>query len=227
MGGDESARLNPQLRINLRPLATPLPLGMYSFGLGMLLLAAQTAGWIPLSETKQVGMLLVSFVFPLEAVAAIVAFLARDTVAGTVLGLFATSWLALGLALIVGHPGATSITLGFFQLGFAAPILALAVTASAGKPLLSAIMIMSASRSILDGLYQVSSTTSLERAAGYVAAAIAAFALYAGTALVIEDVRQDPLLPVLRRGAGSVAMDGNLGDQLERAGGEAGVRQQL
>lgn len=31
------------------------------------------------------------------------AFLARDTLAATVLGLFATSWLLLGVALIIGR----------------------------------------------------------------------------------------------------------------------------
>jgi uncharacterized protein len=101
-------------RINLRPLGNPLPLGLYSFGVGMLLLAAQSAGWVPLKETSQVGLVLATFVFPLEGVAAINALWARDTLAGTVLGLFTTSWLALGLLFITAQPGATSATLAFY-----------------------------------------------------------------------------------------------------------------
>src|SRR5436305_2890690 len=37
-------------RIHLRPLGNSLPLGLYSFGVGMLLLVAQRTGWVPLKE---------------------------------------------------------------------------------------------------------------------------------------------------------------------------------
>ena len=58
----------------------------------MLLLGCLAIGWIPVSEQKQVGMILMSFVFPLEVVATVMAFLARDTLGATTLGLFTTSW---------------------------------------------------------------------------------------------------------------------------------------
>ncbi|MBV8956575.1 MAG: hypothetical protein JO153_08065 [Solirubrobacterales bacterium] len=215
------------VRINLRPLGNPLPLGLYSFGVGMLLLAAQSAGWVPPKETSQVGLVLATFVFPLEGVAAITAFWARDTLAGTVLGLFTTSWLALGLLFITAQPGATSVTLAFYLLGFAAVVSSLAVIALAGKPLIALVLTLSATRALLAGIYEASSATALDRAAGYVAAAIAVVAWYAGTAFLLEDVRQEPLLPVLRRGAAKSAVAGELSDQLHRADGEAGVRQQL
>ena len=85
---------DPAVRINVRPLANPLPLGLFAFGIGMLMLAGQTAGWIPTGEAKQVGLLLASFVFLLEGFSTVFAALARDTLATTVLGLFTTSWLA-------------------------------------------------------------------------------------------------------------------------------------
>lgn len=218
---------DPAVRINLRPLANPLPLGLFAFGIGMLMLAAQTAGWVPPGEDKQVGLLLASFVFPLEGLATIFAALARDTVAATVLGLFTTSWLALGLQLLTGKPGATSHAVGFFLLAFAAPIISLAVLAAAGKPLITLTLVLSAARAILDGVYQFSGSTGIEHAAGYVAAAIAGVAWYAGTAMALEDVGQRAVLPVLRRGAGTTAMQGGLEIQLEHAIGEAGVREQL
>jgi len=84
-----------QTRIVVRPLATPLPLGLYAFGIGMLMLAAQSAGWIPVSQGKDVGLIIASFVFPLEGAAAIFAVFARDTLAATILGLFSTSWLTM------------------------------------------------------------------------------------------------------------------------------------
>jgi len=76
------------MRINVRPLGNPLPLGLFSFGIGMLLLAAQTAGWVAESDATQIGLVLAAFVFPLEGLATIMAFLARDTLAATVFGLF-------------------------------------------------------------------------------------------------------------------------------------------
>lgn len=224
---EDQAKLQPAVRITLRPLGNPLPLGLYSFGIGMLLLAAQTAGWVPLHEDRQVGIILASFVFPLEGLAAVMAFLARDTLASTLLGLFATSWLSNGLGLITGAPGATSLALAFFLLAFAAPVAVLALVAVTGKPLVAGVLALSATRSILDGIYQAGGPPGLEHASAYVALAIAAAALYAGTAFVLEDMRQETLLPVLRRGAGRAAMEGELPDQLPRVESEAGVRPQL
>jgi hypothetical protein len=60
-----------------------------------------------------------------------------------------------------------------------------------------------------------------------VAAVIAGVAWYAGTALVLEDLRQKAVLPVFRIGAGKRAMTGGLDQQLGRTEGEAGVRSQL
>ncbi len=218
---------DPAVRINLRPLANPLPLGLFAFGIGMLMLAGQTAGWIPAGEARQVGLLLASFVFLLEGFSMIVAALARDTLATTVLGLFTTSWLALGLQLLTGKPGATSHAVGFFLLAFAAPVISLAVLAFSGKPLIGLLLTLSATRAVLDGIYQLSGATGVEHAAGYVAAAIAGVAWYTGTATALEDMRQRAVLPVLRRGAATQAMKGGLQPQLEHALGEAGVREQL
>src|SRR5256714_13945012 len=83
-----------QTRIVLRPIGSGLPLGFFSFGIGMLLLGCSGIGWIPAGEQKDVGMFLIAFVFPLELIATVVAFLARDTLDATTLGLFTTSWLA-------------------------------------------------------------------------------------------------------------------------------------
>src|SRR4051794_19746785 len=86
------------VEINLRPFASALPLGFFAFGIGMALLAGYDAGWIAVGEEKHLGMLLATFVFPLELLAAIFAFLGRDVFAATGLGLFSSSWLALGIA---------------------------------------------------------------------------------------------------------------------------------
>jgi succinate-acetate transporter protein len=215
------------IRITVRPLGNPMPLGLFSFGIGMLVLAASSAGWAPVTESHQTGVILAAFVFPLELLATIMAYLARDTLAATTLGLFTTSWLALGLLLVLGVPGAISITEGVFLLAFSGAVVSLAAIAATGKPILALTLALSAARAILYGLYEVTATIGLEHAAGYVAAAIALVAWYGGTAFAVEDLRQRPVLPVGRRGAARMAMEGPLSEQIAHARGEAGVREQL
>ncbi|MES1247265.1 MAG: hypothetical protein ABUS54_06295, partial [Actinomycetota bacterium] len=90
--------MTPEVRIVVRPYATSLALGFFSFGVGMLLLGGIANGWLHPSDRHTVGLLLAAFVFPLELLCTIVAFLARDSFGATGLGMFTTSWLALGLA---------------------------------------------------------------------------------------------------------------------------------
>src|SRR5204863_10197762 len=126
MSRDRRRRHHGHTRIMLRPIGSGLPVGFFSFGIGMLLLGCQAIGWIPVSEQKDVGMLLMSFVFPLELVATIFAFLARDTLGATTLGLFTTSWLAIGWIDHSAKPGATSVAVGIYLFGFATAVLLLA-----------------------------------------------------------------------------------------------------
>ena len=113
----DSRNHRDQTRIVLRPIGSGLPLGFFSFGIGMLLLGCSGIGWIPAGEQKDVGMFLIAFVFPLELIATVVAFLARDTLGATTLGLFTTSWLALGWFDHSSRPGATSVTVGIYLFG--------------------------------------------------------------------------------------------------------------
>ena len=114
------------VRVVVRPFASALPLGFFSFAVGMLLLAGSGNGWLPVSEQHTVGLLLAAFVFPLETIAAVVAFLARDTFGATGLGLFSSSWLTIGLADLSSPPGEVSRALGLYDFAFAFAIAALA-----------------------------------------------------------------------------------------------------
>ena len=78
----------------------------------MLLVGCSATGWIPVAQQPEVGLLLIAVVVPLELVATVFAFPARDTLGATTLGLFTTSWLALGWSDRVSAPGATSKALG-------------------------------------------------------------------------------------------------------------------
>jgi uncharacterized protein len=213
-------------RIVLRPIGSGLPLGFFSFGIGMLLLGCSGVGWIPVSEQKNVGMFLMSFVFPLELVATIVAFLARDTLGATTLGLFTTSWLALGWTDIAAAPGTTSVTLGIYLFGFATVVLLLALMSTLGKPFFSALLSVACTRMVLSGWYEAGGAHTWLKASGWVALALTVLAFYGGVALGLEDARQEPVLPLFRRGAAEQAFEGYEA-QLERLEAEPGVRQQL
>lgn len=213
-------------RIVLRPIGSALPLGFFAFGIGMLLLGCSAIGWIPVLEQKDVGMLLMSFVFPLELVAMIIAFLARDTLGATTLGLFTTSWLALGWADFSSPPGSRSITLGIYLFGFATAALLLALMSTTGKPFFSVLLGAAVARMVLSGVYEIGGAHEWLKISGGFGIALAALAMYGGTALGLEDARQRQLLPLFRRGGAQRAFQG-YESQLERLEAEPGVRQQL
>jgi hypothetical protein len=143
------------------------------------------------------------------------------------LGLFATSWLALGLAQLVMPPGATSPAMGLFLLGFAVMLLPLAATATLAKPLLAVTLLVSSARAAVSGVAELFSVSALQAVSGVLASVLFLLALFAGTVFLIEDVRQRPLLSFSRRGAGEAALRDGVGSQLRRTSHEAGVRQQL
>jgi succinate-acetate transporter protein len=216
----------PRTAIVLRPIGSGLPLGFFSFGIGMLILGCQATGWIPAAEQHDGGILLMSFVFPLELLATVFAFLARDTLGATTLGLFTTSWLALGWTELASAPGATSVTLGVYLFGFAFAVLLLAVLSTAGKPFFSVLLTIAATRMVLSGAYEAGAGTGLYRASGGIGIALAALAMYGGVALGLEDAKQRDVLPLFRRGAAAESFHG-LDRQLDRLEAEPGVRQQL
>ncbi len=216
-----------EVRIVVRPYASSLPLGFFAFGIGMLLLGGLGNGWLHASDRHTAGLLLASFVFPLELLAAIVAFLARDAFGGTGLGMFSTSWLALGLANMSASQDALSRTVGLYEFGFAFAVALLAVPAFGGKPLIGAIMLAAAVRGVMSGVYEWGGPRSFDTVAGWTAVGIFACAMYGGIAFLLEEVRKQEVLPVFRRGSSKDSFEGDLGAQLRRLADEAGVRQTL
>jgi succinate-acetate transporter protein len=211
----------------VRPLGSALPLGFFAFGVGMFLVAGVGVHSIPIDDVKTAGLFLAAFVFPLELVATVIAFLARDTAGATTLGLFAGSWLAVGLAFWNAEPGTTSRSLGFFLVYFGGVVMLLAIGAALGKPLIAGILLLSSARSILAGVYELTGDKGWETIGGTLAFVISGLALYGGLAFLLEDLRGEPVLPVFRRGEARTSFEGGLADQLDRLEGEAGVRKQL
>lgn len=215
------------VRITVRPIASALPLGFFAFGTGMLLLAGSAIGWLANGDQHTVGLMLSAFVFPLQTIATVVAFLARDTFGATGLGLFSSSWLTLGLVDFTGRPGAVSHAVGLYEFGFAFTVAALAIAAMLGKPLIGTILLIAATRAGLAGSYEWGASRTLYTVSGWLALSIFAIAVYGGLAFLLEDVRQETVLPVFRRGSSKESIEGTLTDQLRGVAQEAGVRQTL
>jgi uncharacterized protein len=213
--------------IFVRPLGSPVVLGFFAFAVGMFMLGVQSLHWVKASEYETVGFVLIAFVFPLELIAGVIAYFTRDTLAATVLSLFATSWLLLGILLATSPPHELNHAVGFFLFAFSSATLSLAIVAVTGKPLFSLLLTLSTARAILAGIYQFGAGQTVNGAAGVVALTLCAIAVYGGLALLFEDVLQETRLPVFRRGAARAAIEGDLRAQLRRLEGEAGVRQQL
>jgi succinate-acetate transporter protein len=214
-------------RITLRPIASPLPLGLLAVMTGGVLLACEQIGAFPPQDQKTIAFLLLGFVVPLELLATIFCFLARDTVAATGLGLFSGAWLASALTLMNAPPGQTDKAFGVFLLTLAAGMFVIVSGASFGKAGAALVMVFGAARFAVTGLYELLGGTGIEHAAAMIGFALAATALYTALATEVEDVRGERKLPLGRRAHAAKAFDEPFATQLETLEQEAGVRQQL
>jgi hypothetical protein len=214
-------------RIVLRPIGSPLPLGILPLVPAGVLMGVMQLGGIPVSETKTVAFILLGFVVPLQLIASVLSFLARDTIAGTGLGLFAGTWLATALALMAGPPGARNHALGLFLLCVGGSMVVLVAGASFGKLGPALVMVLGSARFVVAGLYELLGGTTLEHAGAIIGLVLAGVALYSALATEVEDVQGETKLPLGRRAMAAEALQGPFDRQLERIEHEAGVRQQL
>ena len=224
---DASDQTSAPVRIVVRPYGSPIPLGFFAFGIGMFLYAALGCGWVGPAEQHSVGLIFITFVFPLQLIASVFAFLARDGAAGTALGLFAASWLASGVLLATGTPGELDPAFGYYLIAFSIVIVVLGVASLAGRPLLSIFLLVSSLRTVTGAVYELGGGASWEKAGGWVGLLAFGVAMYAGLAFLLEDTLGHTVLPLARRGDARVAIEGDLPEQLEGLEDEAGVRQSL
>lgn len=215
------------VRIVLRPVGTGLPLGFFAFGVGMAVLGGIGIPLFPPEMLHTAALLLLTFVAPLELVAALLAFLARDGLAGTSLGLFGASWVTLGVENLLGQPQTTNPVIALFLISFTVVVALLGVASFRSQRLLGAILTTAAVRGALSGAHELGAPDAVGTAAGVVALAITAVAFYGGLALLLEEGAHHPVLPIGRRGEARSSVEGPLGDQLSSLESDAGVRRRL
>ncbi|MFL5954896.1 MAG: hypothetical protein ACJ76I_12405 [Gaiellaceae bacterium] len=219
--------IHPQVRVVVRPIGSAVPLGFFAFGIGMFLYAALDAPWVKQTDGRSIGLLLAGFVAPLEVIATIFAFLARDTVAAATLGLFAGSWFVGGLTTMQAKPGVLDAGVGYFLIAFTIVVLLLGGAAILGKPFIAVLLFISAGRGLFSAIYQLGGGARWNHIGGWLALVIFVVAMYGGIAFLLEDALGRTVLPLGRRGGSREAIEGSLGDQLRGLEDEAGVRHTL
>lgn len=155
------------------------------------------------------------------------ALLARDSGAATGLTTLSAAWAATGINLLHGPPGVLSLPLAVFLLTLTALMLVMSATSVTGKPLFGLLLLIGACRFALTGAYQAVGNTAVEHAAGWLGVPLAAFTLYGGLALLLEESTQRMVLPIGRRGRSRTSLEGSFAHQVRRAEQEPGVRRQL
>ena len=159
-------------RIVLRPIANPLPLGFLALGVATLILSALQLNWVPATEGHHVAIILLAFVAPLQLVASIFGFLARDAVAGTGMGVLAGTWLSISLVMWSATPGSNSKALGLLLLVASMSMTAPAIASSMGKLVATAVLATTSLRFAVTGVYQLTGSSSWKHAAGFIGLAL-------------------------------------------------------
>jgi len=214
-------------RIVLRPIAGPLTIGFFGLAGATFTVAGLQLGWIPAAEGQQGALCVLAFTVPLQFVASVFGFLARDGVAATGMGLLSGIWAATALVLLVAPPGSTSNALGLFLVVAGIAMWAPASAAATSKLVPSLVLATAGLRFLLTGVYELSGSESWENIAGVVGLVLAALAIYAAYASEYEDVLKKPILPLGRRGRGQQAIKGTYAQQIAELSHDPGIRQQL
>lgn len=156
----------PVPHIFLRPIGSPLTLGMSGLAIASLVQSGLDLHWLALDQTRDVGLILVTVPFVLQIVACVFSYLARDGAAGAAVGVLSASWLAEGLVHVTSVPGSRSGALGLMLLTAGAVLLATSLAVGLGKPLAGAVFLLAALRFITGGAYYLGGASFWQSAGG-------------------------------------------------------------
>ncbi|WP_043465359.1 GPR1/FUN34/YaaH family transporter [Kitasatospora sp. MBT66] len=227
-GAPDGRRFEPDLRgmtrINLRPIASPMPLGFYTVGIASVMVGCFQLGVFEDGARRAVGLAILP-AFVLQLVVAVFALGARDVLAATLMACFFGLWLASSLVLVVDPVGGTRV-LGVLNATFA--LFALMMAAVAGrKRALWLVLCTAVPRFAVAALSNLTGLAPLGTLSGALGLLLAAVALYTAFALMLEDMRGEEVLPIGRSGPAHHAVEGGLTVQLRDLERQAGVRRTL
>ena len=213
------------VRIVLRPIGSPLTIGMSGLAIASLVESGLDLGWVPTTQAVQVGLVLLAVPFVLQLLASIFSYLARDGSAGAATGVLATTWLALGLLHISSASGQPLSSVGLLLVSSGGVLALSALVVSSTKPLPGVVLFLAALRFALAGVYQLSTAGVWESVAGVAGLVVCAGAAYCVLAFELEGQQRRAVLPTLRRGRAALATSDEDAARLDGVNREAGVRQ--
>lgn len=215
----------PPPRIYLRPIGSPLAIGMSGLAIASLVESGVDLRWVPSNEALQAGLILIAVPLVLQLVAAIFSYLARDGAAGAATGVLATTWMALGLCHATAGTGRTLAAEGLLLVAAAGVLALSAIAVGIGKPLPAAVFMIAALRFALSGVYQLSAAVFWKDVAGIAGLVVCVGAVYCVLAFELEGQQRRPVLPTMRRGEAELAMRKGRAASFAGVTNEAGVRQ--
>lgn len=215
----------PAARIFLRPLGSPLTIGMAGLAIGTLVDSGLTLRWLSLNQTHNAGLILLSVPFALQLIACVFAYLSRDGAAGAALGVLALTWFAIGLIDATSTPGSRSGALGLMLLVAGAMLVLSALAVMMAKPLPGAVIGLAGIRFIVTGIYMLGASDTWRHASGIIGLVLLGGAGYCVLAFELEGQQHRPVLPTFRRGRGRAAVFGEPSVRIDGVTAEAGVRQ--
>jgi succinate-acetate transporter protein len=222
------AEIEPDLRattrIVLRPIGSPLPLGYFTVAIDNVLVSVLQWGVLPATDRRAIALIVLP-AFIVQAIVGIIAIGARDSIAGTLMLSFATTWLVDALVLYIYPPGAAA-ALGIFYIVFAA-FVALMLASALLKRALAAVLAVAVPRFLIAGIAELTGNHALSQVGAALGFLLAAAAMYTAFALLMEDTRGREVLPIGRLGAARQATHGSLAVELRDIERSPGVRRTL
>lgn len=212
-------------RVFLRPIGSPLTLGMSGLAVASLVQSGLDLHWIAKSQSVKVGLILVAVPFVLQVIASVLAYMARDGAAGAALGTLATTWIAIGLVHITSMPGSRSGALGLMLLASGGVLCLSALSVSVAKPLPGLVFLIAAIRFALSGIYELGAASAWGQAAGIIGLVVCGAAAYCVLAFELEGQQHRPVLPTFRRGRARAAVLGAPELAVDDVVHDPGVRQ--
>jgi len=184
-------------QVFLRPIATPIPLGFMALSATTSVFAVVELGWIPADQRQTAAWMALVLAAPLQLLAGVFGYLARDPIAGSGMAFLSGTWALLGVSSLVAPPGSSSPGLGVALVAAAAALL-VPVLSSGGKRVAAGVIALAAARFAVTGVYELTGSSSWQLAAGAMGLALGAAALYGALAFELEGARHQTVLPVGR-----------------------------
>jgi succinate-acetate transporter protein len=179
--------------------------------------------WVASGDVHQVGLILLAVPFPMQLLACVLAYLARDGTVGAALGVLASSWLAIGLVHVFGGAGQDLAPLGLMLLASGGALSLSAIAAWQSKRLTACVFGTASARFIIAGVYGLSGATTWQTIAGILGLVLTAAASYSVLAFELEG-QHGTVLPTFRANSGAAAIRDDFTVQVDEVEHEAGVR---